>query len=158
MRLDPKAPLLFMLNGRIVLWLFISAWIALVFGPGSRDTEPHPGIQWVQISAMLLHIVPFLLLLLAADWLTCWLRARSYRIELGDRGIALEMGVLVKSHETLLYSKIQDILIERGVVARLLGLSKVVIQNAMGRPESIMGLGADDAIELREKILERVPR
>ena len=73
-------------------------------------------------------------------------------------GVALETGILNKSHETLLYSKIQDILIRRSVLERLLGLSTVVIQNAMGRPEKIAGLRADTASAFRDEILRRVPR
>jgi membrane protein YdbS with pleckstrin-like domain len=161
MRLDSKAPLYFMsrqLFGRIFLWLFLSAWLALVFGPGIRDAEPSPGIHWAPLIDIMLRMIPFLAVVLAIDWLVCWLRARSYRIELVELGVALQSGVLNVRHETLLFSKIQDILIERTVLERLLGLSSVVIQNAAGKPEWIPGLGREIAEQLRNEILRRIPR
>jgi membrane protein YdbS with pleckstrin-like domain len=42
-------------------------------------------------------------------------------------------------------------------IERLLGLSTVVIQNAMGQPEQIPGLKASSAESLRDEILRRLP-
>jgi membrane protein YdbS with pleckstrin-like domain len=161
MRLDSRAPLYFMsgqLFGRIFQWLFLSAWLALLFGPGIRDAEPSPGIHWAPLIGIVLRMIPFLAVILAVDWLICWLRARSYQIALVELGIALQSGVLSVRHETLLFSKIQDILIRRTVLERLLGLSSVVIQNAAGQPEWIPGLRREIAEQLREEILRRRPR
>jgi membrane protein YdbS with pleckstrin-like domain len=58
-------------------------------------------------------------------------------------------------HETLIYGKIQDILVTRNILERLLGLATVVLQNASGAPEIIPGLGAADANALRDEILRR---
>lgn len=161
MRLDSRAPLYFMsrqLTGRILLWLFVSAWLALVFGPGIRDAEPSPGIHWGPLIGIVLRMVPFLAGILAIDWLVCWLRARSYRIELVEAGVALQSGVLSIRHETLLFSKIQDITIQRTVLERLLGLSSMVIQNAASQPELIPGLDRKSAEQLRDDILRHIPR
>jgi putative membrane protein len=146
------------LFGRVFLWVFLSGWLALVFGPGIRDAEPSPGIHWTPLIGIVLRMIPFLALILALDWLVCWLRARSYRIELVELGIALQSGVLSIRHETLLFSKIQDIQIQRTVLERLLGLSSVTIQNAAGQPECIPGLRREIAEQLRNEILQRVPR
>lgn len=97
-------------------------------------------------------------MILAIDWLICWLRARSYRIEFVDLGIALQSGVLRVRHETLLFSKVQDIQIQRGVLERLLGLSSLAIHNAAGQPEWIPGLNCQSAEHLRDEILRRIPR
>ena len=92
------------------------------------------------------------------DGLICYSRTRAYRIDLGPQGIALQMGVISRSHETLIYAKIQDILIRRGVLERLLGLSSVIIRSAMGQPAYIPGLKASTAESLRDEILRRLPR
>jgi len=157
MQLDSRAVLYFLLK-RTALWLFFSAWLALVFGPGIAASEPHPGIQWEPIFGLILRMVPVLALVLALDGVYCYLKMRSYRIELISQGIVLETGIVNKSHETLLFSKIQDIMIQRSLLERLMGLSTVVIQNAMGQPERIPGLKAETAANFRDAVLKRVPR
>jgi hypothetical protein len=42
---------------------------------------------------------------LVGDGLICYSRTRAYRIDLGPQGIALQMGVISRSHETLIYAK-----------------------------------------------------
>ena len=95
-------------------------------------------------------------LALAILWIACFIRVRSYRFDMVPQGITLEKGLLSKSHETLLFLKIQDIVIRRSVLERLFGLSTLVIQNAMGQPETIPGLDAREAMEFRDEILRRV--
>ena len=157
MQLDSRATLYFMFR-KGLLWVMVAAWLALLFAPGASTTHPHPGIQWAPLYGMLWRTLPFLALLLAVDGLICYLRTRAYRIDLGPQGIALQMGVISRSHETLIYAKIQDILIRRGVLERLLGLSSVIIRSAMGQPAYIPGLRASTAESLRDEILRRLPR
>jgi membrane protein YdbS with pleckstrin-like domain len=135
-----------------------AAWLSLLLAPGASTTHPHPGMQWGPINGMLWRMLPFLALLLTVDGFVCYLRTRAYRIDLGPQGIALQMGVLSRSHETLIYAKVQDILIRRSLLERLLGLSSVTIQNAMGQPACIPGLKASTAEALRDEILRRLPR
>jgi membrane protein YdbS with pleckstrin-like domain len=156
MQLDSRATLYFMFR-KALLWVIAAAWLAVLFAPGASTAHPHPGMQWVPLYGMLWHIVPFLALLLALDGFVCYLRTKAYRIDLGPQGIALQSGVLSRSHETLIYAKIQDIRIRRSVLERLLGLSTVIIQNAMGQPECIPGLKASAAESLRDEILRRLP-
>jgi len=156
MQLDSRATVYFMFR-KALLWVIAAAWLALMFAPGASTAHPHPGMQWAPLYGMLWHMVPVLALLLAVDGLVCYLRTRAYRIDLGPQGIALQMGVLSRSHETLIYAKIQDIMIRRSVLERLLGLSTVTIQNSMGQPEHIPGLKASTAEWLRDEILRRRP-
>jgi membrane protein YdbS with pleckstrin-like domain len=158
MQLDPKAVVYFLAK-KSVFWLFFSFWLALIVGAAGTSTQhPHPGLQWGVIGALAVKIGFFLALLLLIDALFCYLKARSYRFDLRDNGVALVYGVFNQFHETLLYTKIQDILIRRSVLERLLGLSTVVVQNAAGQPQVIPGLGADAAEQLRDDILGRIPR
>jgi membrane protein YdbS with pleckstrin-like domain len=82
-----------------------------------------------------------------------WLLVKSYSIELTKDGVALHYGVINLSRETLLYTKVQDIVITRNLLERMLGLSTMMIQNAAGKPEYIPALGADIAENLRASIL-----
>jgi hypothetical protein len=70
----------------------------------------------------------------------------------------LESALWRHAGETLLSSKIQDILIQRSIQQRLLGLSTVIIQNAMGQPATIPALRAETAAAFRDEALRRVPR
>jgi hypothetical protein len=45
--------------------------------------RPHPGIQWDTIFGLILRVAPILALVLALDGFFCYLKARSYRFELG---------------------------------------------------------------------------
>jgi len=157
MQLDSRATLYFMFR-KTLLWIIAAAWLAVLLAPGASTAHPQPGIQWAPIGGMLWRMLPFLSLLLAVDGLVCYVRTRAYSIDLGPQGIALQKGVLSRSHETLIYTKIQDIVIRRSVLERLLGLSSVVIQNASGQPECIPGLRPSTAESLRDEILQRLPR
>jgi membrane protein YdbS with pleckstrin-like domain len=70
----------------------------------------------------------------------------------------LNYGVFNLNSETLLFSKIQDIQVNRSVLERMCSISTVVVQNAMGKPEIIPGLGTDTAEILRELILSHIAR
>jgi len=50
---------------------------------------------------------------------------------------------------------VQDILVTRSILQRVLGLSTVVVQNAMGTPQRIPAMGAAAAMELRDGILRQ---
>ena len=125
---------------------------------GRLDGSSASGYEWALLLGMLWQMVPYLALLLAVGGFVCYLRARAYRIDLGPQSIALQTGILARSHETLVYAKIQDIVIRRTVLERLLGLSSLIIQNAMGKPQCIPGLKASTAESLRDEILRRLPR
>src|ERR1700733_10366855 len=101
MQLDSRAVAYFLLK-RTALCVFFSSWLALVFGPGITSSQPHAGIQWDTIFGLVFRIAPILALVLAVDGVFCYLKARSYRFDLGQQGVALETGILSKSHETLL--------------------------------------------------------
>ena len=101
--------------------------------------------------------MPALAVALGLDALYCYFKMRAYRLEFVAQGVALDSGILNKTHEILLFAKIQDIVITRSVLERLLGLSTMTIQSASGQPERIPGLAAAAAMAFRDRILERVP-
>jgi membrane protein YdbS with pleckstrin-like domain len=155
--LDPKATLYFFLRKTLV-WLFLVSWLTLLVAGMRAPSEPHPGFSGLIGIGFLAAYVPVLAVVLILAWIACRLQARAYRITLIGAGVVLEYGVISKSHETLLYAKIQNILVERGLLERLMGLATVIIQNAMGQPETIPGLAAGSAADLRDAIIGRLPR
>jgi membrane protein YdbS with pleckstrin-like domain len=101
-----------------------------------------------------LVLLVILVMYVALQCIYCHFLARSYRIDLMQNGVALHYGVLGTSNELVLFSKIQDIIIRRGMIERMLGLSTVLIQNATGQPERIPGLAVQVAEQLRDDVLQ----
>ena len=149
MQLSSRATLYFLLK-RALLWVILGLWLAGMFGGILTSGHPSRGP-----GASLWPAVLSVGVLLAIDALICRARARSYAIELGPEAVAVQYGVLRTVHETLMYGKIQDILVTRNVVERLLGLATVVLQSVSGAPGVIPALDAADANELRDEILRR---
>lgn len=148
MQLGPRAILYFLLR-RALLWVLLGLWLASMFGGILTGGVVQSAGTFVWPAALCVGV------LLAIDALICRARARSYVIELRPEAIALQHGVLRTVHETLMYGKIQDILITRDIVERLLGLATVVLQSSCGAPEVIPALDAEDANALRDEILRR---
>jgi membrane protein YdbS with pleckstrin-like domain len=156
LRLHPRAASYFLLQ-KLPLWAVLAVWLGVVFGVGEPLAARLEGAARLHLMGdMVWHGAICFVLIIAALSVFCRLQARAYRVELRPEGVALEYGVLNKSHETLLYAKIQDILVTRSILERLLGLSTVIVQNAMGMPQKIPALGADTAIQLRDSIVRHV--
>ncbi|MBP9832441.1 MAG: PH domain-containing protein, partial [Candidatus Pacebacteria bacterium] len=91
-----------------------------------------------------------------------------YRYELTDLGFRKESGVIWKKYVTIPYARIQNVDINRGILARLLGLSDLHIQTA-GASASISrygmagisaegrlpGVSKADAEVLRDELVKR---
>jgi len=152
LQLGPRATLYFLLQ-RALLWVILGLWLASMFGGILTSGHPAKDPETSAWPAALCIGV-----LLAIDTLICHVRARSYVIELGPEAVAVQHGVLRTVHETLMYGKIQDIVVTRNVIQRLLGLATVVLQNASGTAEVIPALDAADANALRDEILRRSAR
>ena len=138
--------------------LFASLWLGISFGGffvGSHHQPRPPGMHWDIIAGLAASMLLSFGALSALNWTFCLLQVRSYRIALRNDGIVLDYGVVNQRHEVLLLSKIQDILITRGVIERLLGLSTLIVQNSAGTPVTIPGLDAATAEILHDQLLSR---
>lgn len=96
---------------------------------------------WVAVSSLLAVLLYF------------WIFARTFRIALRTEGVSLQYGIINTTNELLPYGKIQDVVISRSLLERLMSLGTVTIQNGMGKPQIIPGLSADDAELLRDRAL-----
>lgn len=142
---------------KLPLWAVFGVWLAVIIGVG----EPLAGrlegaARWNFMSQMTLNGTIGFALLIGGVAVFCRLKARAYRVELRQEGVTLDYGVVNKSHETILYAKIQDIRVTRSLLERVLGLSTLIVQNAMGMPQRIPALGAETAMQLRDSILRQV--
>ena len=86
-----------------------------------------------------------------------------YRYELTDLGFRKELGVIYKKYVTIPYDRIQNVDINRGILARILGLSDLNIQTAgmsgsIGFEGRLPGLSQKDAEQLRDELILRASK
>ena len=150
-QLDPKAVWLFFIQGFfgwMLFFFFFSLWIV-------------PLILKIVLIQTILNLVVFLFIMTPIfSYIIARLSYHYYRYELTERGFTKESGIIWKKYVTIPYNRIQNVDINRGLIARLLGLSDVHIQTAgvsgvalaEGR---LPGLSKDIAEQVRDEVLDR---
>lgn len=101
-------------------------------------------------------LLSILLIIVGTKWVYYYFLVKSYQISMTKDGVSLHYGVFNLSNELMLFNKIQDIVVTRSILERMMGLSTLLIQNAMGRPERIFGLDDETAIKFRDAILSHI--
>lgn len=132
----------------LILGLMVGSFFAATM-PGNQPQPGEPFVNWpvlIFIGAVALMSFPVVLLY-------SWLLANSYRIELRREGLSLRYGIIGTRDEVLPYQKIQDVVISRGLIERLMSLATLTVQNAMGKPQIIPGLSPEHAEMLRDRLL-----
>ena len=157
MQLSPRAVPYFMMQAMLPT-VFLCVWLAAFFAGMQNSPHGIPAVGYMPLQQIAISALAVVALLMVLNWCYCTLKARSYRIDLENDGIVLEYGIVSTNHEILLFKNIQDVLVSRNLIERLLGLSTVVIQNAMGKPERIPGLDSAAAKALRDDIVRRAAR
>ena len=81
-------------------------------------------------------------------------RYANWGFELRDDHVYIQHGVLKKVYSMVPYVRVQHVDTQRSVVARILGLSRVVIYTAgtRGSDVSIIALSPEDARQIQEKL------
>lgn len=87
-----------------------------------------------------------------------WVKLFGYQLE--DNEVKVEKGVISKSYDSIPYSRIQNVGIERSLLQRILGISTVDIQTAgssgYGKAEGkLPGVEKAVAEEVREAIMQK---
>jgi putative membrane protein len=98
------------------------------------------------------------IIVLSIGYSVLWVKLFGY--ELKDNEVKVEKGVISKSYDSIPYSRIQNVGIERSLLQRILGISTVDIQtagssgyrNAEGK---LPGVEKHVAEEVRESIMEK---
>lgn len=163
-QLDPKAVWLFFCSSIISAVVFaglVCLWVVPFFVEFDFESDAIAG----QLFAWFIALV-VIFLVIAFFWAK--LTYHFYRYELTDLGFRKESGVIYKKYVTIPYARIQNVDISRGIIARLLGLSDVMIQTA-GSSATVtrygaFGAGAEgrlpavakaDAEVLRDELIRR---
>ncbi|NHA69715.1 PH domain-containing protein [Phycicoccus flavus] len=164
-RLHPLSPLLrggvvlLAVGGYVVSQLFdrvMSVFDTGVYvpgGPGQRGD----GEMLVAHPFLALAAVVVLVLAVAAG---AWVSWRFTRFRVADGQVELRQGVVFRQHRQVRLERVQAVETTRPLLARLVGLSQVVVQSAGGSDShlTLAFLGADRAEEVRVHLLELAGR
>lgn len=160
--LDPKAIWLFFIGsviGWTIIMFFLSFWIA-----GVTIAALQIGKAYISLGLFLTLLMIFLACFYAFLYFWAQLSYKNYKYQLRPEGFYKEYGVIWKKYVTIPYSRIQNVDIYRGLVARLLGLSDLHIQTAgmsfTGKRGSraegrLPGLSIKDANMIRDELIKR---
>ncbi|GAA4403323.1 PH domain-containing protein [Fodinibacter luteus] len=169
-RLHPLSPLLrgglvlLALLGYAASQVFDSVLASVGFGgmvPGP-DLDEGPGGEgpFEQAIAHPLLALVALLLFLAVIALVNWVSWRFSRFRVGGGQVELRQGVLFRQHRQVRLERVQAVELSRPLLARMLGLARVVVQSA-GGSDSTLTLSFVDLVRaeaLREHLLDLAGR
>ena len=121
--------------------------------PGVYDKKNIYCIAWILCITFLALVV--------LTWVAAKLSYRFYRYEIREEGFRKESGIIWKSYTTIPYGRIQNVDIHRGLLDRLLGLSRVDIHTAGNNSPQfsegrLPGLSVKTAEQLRDELIKRV--
>jgi membrane protein YdbS with pleckstrin-like domain len=157
-QIHPRAVWLFFIRFVLILFfifVFLGIYaIAILERFFGIDPEYLLSMIWIFFAAIL-----------AASYIWARWSYYYYRYELIENGFRKELGVIYKKYVTIPYERIQNVDIYRGIWARILGLSTLLIQTAGmsaggGRygwfAEGILpGLSRKDAEKIRDELIAR---
>ncbi len=163
-QLDPKAVWLFFLGSffQFAYTIILIAFFWFMFNAEDENT-------WsAALSNIGLYVVGILIVAAVLAFVWAKLTYHFYRYEITDAGFRKESGVIWKRYVTIPYTRIQNVDIYRGIIARILGLSDLHIQTAgasasmgrygamgVGSEGRLMGLSKADAEVLRDELINR---
>lgn len=153
-RLHPISP--FLRGGVMILAVggyFISqrfeSLVGYSWGPQGPE-DPTFGNVWLALLAFLA--------LVAVVLLYGWLSWRVAKFRIGASTLEYRWGLLFKQHRQVRYDRIQSVDISRPLLARLFGLSQVVVQSAGGADSHVelAYLAHGRSLQVRDAVLSRV--
>lgn len=165
-QLDPKSVWLFFVSfvlRTILPVVVLSFWmLAAISGLDQVENQAEVSLNFLN---WLWLVIP-LFVVICFVWAK--LSYRFYRYEFTEMGFRKESGVLYKKYVTIPYDRIQNVDINRGILARLLGLSDLQIQTAgfsasvsrygvvgVGAEGRLPGVSKSVAEQLRDELIGR---
>ena len=162
-KLHPKAVWIFFFRfffRGLFLFIFLSFWLAGFLASSGFLTSLRLGYLWGLLIIFILYI--------AFCYIWAKLTYRFWRYQLTEDAFKKEHGVIWKKYVSIPYERIQNVDIRRGVIARILGLSDILIQTAgasavvygrrmagIGAEGYLPGLDKNVAEDLREGLIKR---
>ena len=160
-QLHPGARWIFRLKSYFSIFfliLFFSIWIgSFIFSPFLIDN----GFSVLSGIFIIILIVPIIALILGEVYARMAYNRWFY--EFTPDNLKIEKGIVWKKYSNIPYSKIQNVDIHRGILARMLGFSSIMIQTAGysiqrgGMAEgSIPAVGQEDSEKIRDFLMKKL--
>jgi len=105
--------------GAIFATIFIAVWLSLFIGGASKS-----------IGAGIGAFFTILILGILFNELIIGLAYANWKYQFTDDVFKMEHGIIFKTYKSIPYARIQNIDIRRGILARILGYSTVLLQTA----------------------------
>jgi len=160
-QLSPNAVWLFFIGSlfRVVVSavILVFYFIPIFFIDSSISSDPYTSMK------VIWSVIGVFLLVMLLAWIWAKLSYRYYKYELREDGFRKESGVIFKKYVTVPYDRIQNVDINRGLLARMLGLSDLQIQTAgysqpmkgMSSEGRLPGISHTEAELLRDELIAR---
>ncbi|HEY4488024.1 MAG TPA: PH domain-containing protein [Candidatus Paceibacterota bacterium] len=155
-QLDPRAFWIFFINS-----IFSFFFVVFALGFYSFVFVENTGFPSLGVWAWLFLVIA---LPIACAWIYATLTLKFYRYELREDGFRKESGIIWKRYTTIPYERIQNVDIHRGIIARVFGLSDLMVQtagapavqNSWGMAEGrLPGIDKNEAESLRDELVRR---
>lgn len=165
-KLHPRSFWLFLLGRRagssLFVWFFILVYLKVTltdvfetFGGSTYEATLglFVGLWWL-----------WLLLIIISYILFAYFTYHFWRFELRENEYRAERGIVWKRYVSIPYGRIQNVDIHRGLIARILGLSDILIHTAgyggvgsrgVGSEGRLPGLDKVEAESIRDELLEK---
>lgn len=161
-QLHPGAKWLFRISGYFIfgfLGIFLGIWII----------APIAGILLSLIGAsagsiltiVFLSILGYILFVILASEIFARMSYNRWFYEFTEEGLRLERGIIWKRYSNVPYERIQNVDIHRGIIARMLGFSSLMIQTAgySAHPTAeghIPALEMNQAEQIRNFVMKKI--
>lgn len=122
---------------------------------GPKSLNLLPAVAALGFTGNWMWIVPAVLAFLLFSLVAAWFQWLRFRFLVGDDEVVIESGVFARQHRTIPFDRIQDVSIEQGLIARVLGIAKVGFETGAGGKENdahLNSIGLDAAQALRATI------
>lgn len=134
--------------------------LSLVLGlmkTGPRMVNFLPALVGIGVSGQWWLIIPALLLFIIISMLFVWLGWARFTWRVDDDDIAIASGIFSRNDRTIPFDRIQDVSIEQGLIARVLGIANVGFETGSAESDKkddgkLNGISFADAQALRDHI------
>ena len=161
-RLHPGAKWQFRMGGYLLsgfLGIFLAVWI---IAPLAGLLLKLGGISGGSVvTIVLLSILGYLLFVIVFSEIYAQMSYNRWFYEFTEEGLRLERGIIWKRYSNVPYERIQNVDVNRGVIARMFGFSSVMIQTAgfsgpAGAEGNIPAVEMNKAEELRSFVMKTI--
>ena len=113
------------------------------------------------LTIVLLSIFGYILFVILASEIFARMAYNRWFYEFNDDGLRLERGIIWKRYSNVPYERIQNVDVHRGIIARMLGFSSLMIQTAgySAHPTAegyIPALEMNQAEQIREFVMKKI--